>query len=59
VTAKINLHSATPRPMTVYLADLAHTETVTDASIPIPLGIGYVAAYLRAYFGESVEIRLY
>jgi len=43
----------------VYLADLAHTASVSDASIPIPLGIGYVAAYLHAYFGEAVEIKLF
>ncbi len=43
----------------VYLADLAHTASVTDTSIPIPLGIGYISAYLDAYFGESVEIKLF
>jgi len=44
---------------TIFLADLAHTATVADASIPIPLGIGYVAAYLRAYFGDAIEIKLF
>lgn len=47
------------QPVTVYLADLAHTATVTDASLPIPLGIGYIAAYLKAYFAEAVEIKLF
>lgn len=44
---------------TVYLADLAHTASVADASIPVPLGIGYISAYLNAYFGADVEIKLF
>jgi len=48
-----------PTRTTVYLADLAHTAMVTDTSLPVPLGIGYISAYLHAYFGESVEIKLF
>ena len=45
--------------MRVYLADLAHTHSVSDASLPVPLSIGYLKAYAVAAFGESVEISLF
>jgi len=43
----------------VYLADLAHTQAVTDASLTVPLNIGYVSAYAKAALGDAVEIRLF
>ena len=49
--------------MRVSLADLAHTYSVSDASLPVPLGIGYIKAYavaaLGAALGEAVEIELF
>jgi hypothetical protein len=45
--------------MLVYLADLAHTHTVSDASLTIPLNIGYIKAYAAKALGETVEIRLF
>lgn len=44
--------------MRVYLADLAHTASVGDRSIPVPLNIGYIAAYAKARLGDAVEFRL-
>lgn len=46
-------------PTRIYLADLAHCASVPDAALPVPLSIGYVAAYAKAYFGDSVDIRLF
>ncbi|PCI32775.1 MAG: hypothetical protein COB54_06675 [Alphaproteobacteria bacterium] len=43
----------------IYLLDLAHTQTVQDASIPVPLGIGYIAAYLDQIHGDNVEVKLF
>jgi radical SAM superfamily enzyme YgiQ (UPF0313 family) len=43
----------------VYLADLAHCASVPDTALPIPLSIGYVAAYAKAYFGDAIDIRLF
>jgi hypothetical protein len=43
----------------IYLADLAHCASVPDSALPVPLSIGYVAAYAKAYFGDSIEIRLF
>ena len=44
---------------TIYLADLAHTATVSDTSISIPLGIGSIAAFLDAYFNDAVKLNLF
>lgn len=46
-------------PTRVYLADLAHCASVPDTALTVPLSIGYVAAYAKAYFGDSAEIRLF
>ncbi|MGD1877672.1 MAG: B12-binding domain-containing radical SAM protein [Kiloniellaceae bacterium] len=43
----------------IFLADLAHTYSVTDRSLTVPLGIGYVKAYCDTMFGDSVDIRLF
>ena len=43
----------------VLLADLAHTQSVPDNALTMPLGIGYVKAYAVAAFGDSVDIRLF
>lgn len=43
--------------MRIYLADLAHDHIQTVQYTPT--GIGYLAAYLRAKFGDEVEVRLF
>lgn len=43
----------------IFLADLAHCQTVPDTALPVPLSIGYVAAYARRHFGRTIDIRLF
>ena len=43
----------------ILLADLAHTYAVSDTSLTVPLGIGYVKAYAIDTFSDSVDIRLF
>jgi radical SAM superfamily enzyme YgiQ (UPF0313 family) len=43
----------------IFLADLAHTGSVTDQSLTVPLGIGYVKAYCDRALGDKVAIRLF
>jgi radical SAM superfamily enzyme YgiQ (UPF0313 family) len=43
----------------IMLADLAHTYSVSDRSLPIPLSIGYIKAYAVDALGDSVDIRLF
>src|SRR5262245_36586923 len=43
--------------MLVYLADLAHD--YLPARQFVPLGIGYLASYLKKEFGTDVEVRLF
>ena len=45
--------------MVIYLADLAHTHSVGDTSLTVPLNIGYIKAYAMAAYGHSVEISLF
>ena len=45
--------------MRIYLADLAHTHSVSDASLPVPLSIGYLKAYAVAAHGSAVDISLF
>ena len=45
--------------MRVYLADLAHTHSVGDASLTVPLSIGYLKAYAVADHGDAVDISLF
>src|SRR5262249_54520121 len=46
-------------PTKIMLADLAHTHSVTDRSLTMPLSIGYIKAYPVAALGDSVAIRLF
>jgi radical SAM superfamily enzyme YgiQ (UPF0313 family) len=43
----------------IFLADLAHTYSTPDRSIPIPLGIGYVKAYADTALGKAADIKLF
>lgn len=43
----------------IYLADLAHTYSVSDRSLPVPLSLGYLKAYADTVLGDSVDIRLF
>lgn len=43
----------------IMLADLAHTYSVSDRSLPTPLSIGYIKAYAVDALGDSVDIRLF
>ena len=43
----------------IFLADLAHTASVPDSALTVPLGIGYVKAYCDNALGEKVDIRLF
>jgi radical SAM superfamily enzyme YgiQ (UPF0313 family) len=43
----------------ILLADLAHTHSVSDRSLTVPLGIGYVKAHAVDALGDSVDIRLF
>lgn len=44
--------------MRIYLGDLSH-DTVGLATEVFPLNIGYIAAYAKKVFGDSVDIRLF
>lgn len=44
--------------MRIYLGDLSH-DTVGLATEVFPLNIGYIAAYAKKVFGDSIEIRLF
>ena len=46
-------------PTKIFLADLAHTASVPDRALTVPLGIGYVKAYCDNALGEKVDIRLF
>jgi radical SAM superfamily enzyme YgiQ (UPF0313 family) len=43
----------------IFLADLAHTYSVRDASLLTPLNIGYIKAYAVAAHGDNVDITLF
>lgn len=45
--------------MLVYLADLAHNKSIDSRSIPIPLGIGYVKAYLMENTKKDLQVELF
>jgi len=45
------------KPLTIYLADLVHD--YTPCNYVVPLNVGYLAAYLKAQFGNSVEFRIF
>lgn len=44
---------------TIYLADLAHTHSVGDQALMVPLGIGYIKAYAHQALGDAVDITLF
>jgi len=43
----------------VFLADLAHTNSVSNESLTIPLNIAYVKSYAARHFGNAVDITLF
>jgi len=43
----------------IYLADLAHTHSVQDTSLTVPLSLGYIKAYAVQTFADEVDIRLF
>jgi len=43
----------------IYLLDLAHTYSVTDSSLTVPLGIGYIKAYLKQEMGDDIDVTLF
>ena len=45
--------------MLVYLADLAHNKSIDSRSIPMPLGIGYVKAYLLENIKTNIKVELF
>ncbi len=46
-------------PIKIYLADLAHTHSVKDVALGVPLGIGYIKAYADSQHGADVDISLF
>ncbi|MBT4770035.1 MAG: hypothetical protein HOO00_05860 [Rhodospirillaceae bacterium] len=46
-------------PTKIFLADLGHTYSVNESSLPVPLNIGYIKAYAMATHGKSVDISLF
>lgn len=46
------------KAMRIFLGDLSH-DTVGLATEVFPLNIGYIAAYAKKVFGDSVDIRLF
>lgn len=45
--------------MKILLADLAHTASVDDTSLTVPLNIGFIKAYLEQQHGAAVDVRLF
>ena len=43
----------------IHLLDLAHTHTVDDSAMLVPLGVGYIKAYLAQEMGDEVEIKIF
>lgn len=43
----------------VFLADLAHTNSVSNESLTVPLNIAYVKSYAVRHFGNAVDITLF
>lgn len=46
-------------PIKAILADLAHTYSVNDQALTVPLGIGYVKAYAKHALGDEIDISLF
>jgi len=49
---------ASPRPLSIYLADLTYT-TLSLATDAFPLNVGFIAAYAKKRFGNEIDIRLF
>jgi radical SAM superfamily enzyme YgiQ (UPF0313 family) len=47
------------QPTKIYLADLAHTYSVDNSSLTVPLNIGYIAASTEFQLGQTVNIKLF
>jgi len=47
------------KKMKIYLADLAHTYSVVDDSLMIPLNIGFLKAYAMQEHGDAIDIKLF
>ena len=45
--------------LSAVLADLAHTYSVSDRSLTVPLGIGYVKAYAKHELGDAIDTSLF
>ena len=43
----------------IYLANLTHVNDDIGATEPIPLNIGYLAAYTKQEFNDDIEIRIF
>lgn len=43
----------------IYLANLTHVNNDIGATEPIPLNIGYLAAYAKQEFNENIQIRIF
>jgi putative methyltransferase len=43
----------------IFLADLAHTYSVDDRSLTVPLGIGYLKTYAVAALGNQIDVNLF
>lgn len=46
------------RPLKIYLGDLTH-DTIIVSTEAFPLNVGYIAAYCKKKFGDSVDITLF
>lgn len=46
------------KPLKIYLGDLTH-DTIIVSTEAFPLNIGYIAAYCKKLFGDSVDITLF
>lgn len=46
------------KPLKIYLGDLTH-DTIIVSTEAFPLNIGYIAAYCKRLFGDSVDITLF
>lgn len=43
----------------IHLLDLAHTYSVDDSAMLVPLGLGYLKAYLLQEMGDEVEVKIF
>ena len=46
------------RKIRIYLGDLTH-ETITISSDTMPLNVGFLAAYLKKFYENEIEIELF